>query len=210
MCLADVRGNVNISNNTVAIILAAGKSKRLGEPKALIKLGEKTLIQFIIERLKRLNLKTIVVTNSNLVNQIKNSIKSDKITIIIPENTDYRTGNLIAGLANIKTPERILVVPIDRPGWSLKTVKKLLSMNETCCPEFKGKGGHPLLICNSDIETLINASRDTPLNSLFETKRITVDDPELHLNIDTKKDVVKLNRYFEKSDLGLDESFNKE
>jgi len=190
-----IRGNVEINRKTTAIILAAGKSKRLGEPKALLKCGDKTLIEFLIERLELFNLNIIIVTNNNLSRKIKSLTKSTNSTIITPLDSTHRTGNLIAGLIAAKKPKKILVVPIDRPGWSLKTLEKLLEMNITCCPEYNGKGGHPLLICDNDVEKLINSSIDTPLNSIFKTKRIKVNDPELHLNIDTKEDIKKLDNY---------------
>lgn len=186
-----------MDNSTTAVILAAGESKRLGQPKALLKLGEKSLIDFIISRLEILNLDIIIVTNKKLFPELE-KFNSNKITLIIPENTEHRTGNLIAGVKSIENPNKILVVPVDRPGWSTKTIKTLLSMEETCCPEFNGKGGHPLLICKSDVFKLINSSVKIPLNEIFYTKKIKVNDPYLHLNIDTENDIIKLNDFYDK------------
>lgn len=47
-----------------AIILAGGKNSRMEKNKALLKIGEKTVIERIIEELKPLVEKIIVVTNS--------------------------------------------------------------------------------------------------------------------------------------------------
>jgi len=186
--------NVNMSKNTVAIILAAGESKRLGEPKALLNCGNKTLIKFIVERLKSVNLQVIVVTNIKLVELITESLDSTT-TIVVPNDVSNRTGNLLAGLAVCETPQRILVVPIDRPGWSMETLLQLLSMNVTSCPEFEGRGGHPLLICGKDIDILSNSPVDIPLNSIFKIKKYEVNDPYLHLNIDTPSDVIHLKKF---------------
>ncbi|MAS62183.1 MAG: hypothetical protein CMA34_00670 [Euryarchaeota archaeon] len=186
---------MNLAKNAFAIVLAAGKSKRLGRPKALLKCGEKTLIKFIVDKLESINLKVVVITNLELEKLIAKSLKSNNSKIIVPENTEYRTGNLIAGLNVIKNPEKILVVPIDRPGWSLDTLKHLLKMNVTCCPEFQGKGGHPLLICKNDLEKLSKSSIDTPLNTIFTTKRILVKDQYLHLNIDTPEDLILFKKF---------------
>lgn len=188
---------MNIVESTVAIVLAAGQSERLGEPKSLLNCGNKTLIKFIVERLESLNLKVIVVTNNNLKIPISKSLDSTKATLIVPEDVNHRTGNLISGLELCKDSERVLVVPVDRPGWSLKTVKLLLTMNETSCPEYRGKGGHPLLICKNDLDSLLNSTRETPLNSIFETRKIKVDDSNLHLNIDKQEDVILLKRFIE-------------
>jgi|TARA_B100001540_G_scaffold317436_1_gene350626 molybdenum cofactor cytidylyltransferase len=186
---------MNPAKNVFAIVLAAGKSKRLGRPKALLKCGEKTLIKFIVDKLESINLNVVVITNLELEKLIAKSLKSNNTKIIVPKNTEYRTGNLIAGLNVIKNPEKILVVPIDRPGWSLDTLKHLLKMNVTCCPEFQGKGGHPLLICKNDLEKLSKSSIDTPLNTIFTTKRIIVKDQYLHLNIDTPEDLILFKKF---------------
>ncbi len=186
---------MNPAKNVFAIVLAAGKSKRLGRPKALLKCGEKTLIKFIVDKLESINLNVVVITNLELEKLIAKSLKSNNTKIIVPRNTENRTGNLIAGLNVIKNPEKILVVPIDRPGWSLDTLKHLLKMNVTCCPEFQGKGGHPLLICKNDLEKLSKSSIDTPLNTIFTTKRIIVKDQYLHLNIDTPEDLILFKKF---------------
>ena len=188
---------MDIAKNTVAIVLAAGKSERLGEPKALLNFGKGTLIKFIVDRLEKLNLEVIVVTNSKIGKDVQDCLILNSAKIIIPNNVDNRTGNLISGILASENPERALVVPIDRPGWSLDTVKVLLRMNITCCPKFQEKGGHPLLICKNDIIKLISSNVEKPLNSIFQTKKINVNDVNLHLNIDTQEDIAKLKKFMD-------------
>lgn len=188
---------MHITENTVAIVLAAGKSERLGEPKALLNCGKYSLIEFIVKRLESLAIKVIVVTNLSLEKAILESLKSTKAVLVIPDDVENRTGNLIAGIDNCEDPQRILVVPVDRPGWSLDTIKILLEMNETSCPEYNGKGGHPLLICKKDLDSLTKSAKDTPLNSIFNTIKIKVDDPNLHLNIDSQEDLVLLKKFID-------------
>ena len=71
-------------------------------------------------------------------------------------------------------------------------------MDETCCPEFQGKGGHPLLICKEDLEKLSKTPIETPLNTIFVAKKISVMDSFLHLNIDTPQDINLLNKFINK------------
>ena len=42
---------INYSNNVAAIILAGGQSKRMGKPKALLKIGTETMLQRIVRLL---------------------------------------------------------------------------------------------------------------------------------------------------------------
>ncbi|MGB1495430.1 MAG: hypothetical protein ACPG8U_02935, partial [Candidatus Thalassarchaeaceae archaeon] len=71
---------------------------------------------------------------------------------IIPNNSPEsgRTGSLQIGLnfilENFSKNFKALVVPVDRPGFSSSTLSKLLSLNNTSCPEKDGKGGNPYRI----------------------------------------------------------------
>lgn len=47
-----------------AIILAGGKSKRMGKEKALLHIGEKTIIEILVDRLKSIFPKIILSTNN--------------------------------------------------------------------------------------------------------------------------------------------------
>ena len=63
-----------------AIILAAGKGLRLrkilkGKPKPLLKIGNKTLIENLIEKLKDLNEKKIILVTGYKSNEIKKIVK---------------------------------------------------------------------------------------------------------------------------------------
>ena len=53
-----------------AILLAAGASKRLGEPKALVDIHGESLIKLIIRKLKQNDLRIIIVTRKELVDEI--------------------------------------------------------------------------------------------------------------------------------------------
>lgn len=64
------------------IILAAGQSKRLGQPKQLLTLGEKTLLQHTIDISLKLGLPTFVVLGAN-EKSISPTIQQENIHIVI-------------------------------------------------------------------------------------------------------------------------------
>ena len=88
-----------IRNNepVFSVILAAGSSKRLGQPKALLNIGNTSLIDFTVNRLKEHNLTIIIVTREELFLDIKCSVTgAETITNRVPE--EGRTGSLQVGL----------------------------------------------------------------------------------------------------------------
>ena len=108
-----------------------------------------------------------------------------------------RTGSVQCGLAyilerNSRLPKKVLLVPVDRPGWSVELVNNLLESKTTTCPVWNDRGGHPLLVVGGDVNAVYLAEVDAPLSSLIQRKPLPVDFPWLHLNIDTEADLVDL------------------
>ena len=54
-------------NNILAVILAGGKSKRFGQDKSQIKLGDKTLLEHTLYKIKSKFNKILIVTNNNKI-----------------------------------------------------------------------------------------------------------------------------------------------
>tara|TARA_B100001109_G_C18843643_1_gene465726 strand:- start:47 stop:631 length:585 start_codon:yes stop_codon:yes gene_type:complete len=179
------------------IILAAGRSSRLGEAKALIDLGGNSLISCLVARLQKLtNVAITAVTNADLLADIM--IQCPSIHVVLnPDPEKGRTGSLRCALESIlerngRLPNRLLLVPVDRPGWSIEIVRLLLESDVSCCPSWDDRGGHPLLLVGDDIKSVYLSSADVPLSSLIQRKTIRVNFPFLHLNIDRQEDVNKL------------------
>ena len=182
------------------IVLAAGESSRLGYPKALIEVGGETLVSWISRRLTELGLSPVIVTRNELYQKVKDSV-GDVDVIINYSPESGRTGTVKEGLKFLRMdsrgPPRILIVPVDRPGFSQSTVKFLMSKVSSTCPVFDGRGGHPLLVSEEDCDKILKTPSDVPLNKVICPQRIPVDDRYLHLNIDTKDDVDEFLRAVE-------------
>ena len=173
-----------------AIVLAAGASKRLGSHKALVEVKGQTLVELVCSKLQNAGLSATVVTRSSLEQNIEKLLPNT--SLIVNPNPDLgRTGTIQCGIESIGI-KPLLIVPVDRPGFSLDTVKKLCECNDTTIPTLNEKGGHPIAISIQDCENILRAEPDTPLREIISPDRITVEDPHLHLNIDTEGDVIEL------------------
>jgi molybdenum cofactor cytidylyltransferase len=101
-------------------------------------------------------------------------------------------GLIAIGETQGRLPKRVIICPIDRPGWSISTLEKLLSGEGDLKPAKDGRGGHPLLLSRDSIEAVMASKRDEPLRDIISANQIEVDDPFLHLNIDNPDDLVVL------------------
>lgn len=84
-----------------AIILAAGMGRRLGEiaisnPKPLIEVGGKTLVQHAINFMNILGIKDIIVVGGYLFDKLNEVVKSIDSSIKVIENTEYELQNLLS------------------------------------------------------------------------------------------------------------------
>ena len=176
------------------IVLAAGASARLGQPKALLEIDGKPLIQHLVERLESVGLEPVIVTRADLSVDILLALP-ERSVVINPNPDAGRTGSLQCGLKQILDTKggnrafRLLVVPVDRPGFSNETLETLMEKDVCACPEKDGRGGHPLLLMPDDVAQIRTAEADTPLRDLCAPERFEVDDMHLHLNLDTPAEI---------------------
>ena len=171
------------------VVLAAGSSERLGQPKALVKVGEGNLVGWLVSRLRAKGLEPLVVTNEDIIEEVTDSV--DCRVIINPEPGAGRTGTLQIGISHLESNirQRILVVPVDRPGFSDSTLEALISSADTSCPTKGGKGGHPILLSAEDVARVIQSPPSASLRDLIDPRRIEVADSHLHLNVDRQEDL---------------------
>tara|TARA_B110001452_G_scaffold248074_1_gene234561 strand:+ start:896 stop:1438 length:543 start_codon:yes stop_codon:yes gene_type:complete len=173
-----------------AIVLAAGSSSRLGQPKALVKWNDETLVGRSVRILQESGCNPIiVVTRSEL--QVDVMLSCPGATIIVNPNPEQgRTGSLQIGLLSLvselgRTPRRVLITPVDRCGWNLQTISALMECNSNTSPS---PSGHPLLLC--EIDNVLSLPRDSSLRENLEINRISA--PGEHMNIDTPADLEAL------------------
>lgn len=191
---------------TRAVVLAAGASERLGQPKSMVSVTvdgvEMPLVRYLVERIEAADVETIVVTRQELVVDIMLALPGRAI-VINPNPEAGRTGSLQCGikaiLDNKRTPKelRLLVVPVDRPGFSDSTLSALLESDHCACPAKDGRGGHPLLLTTAELNAILNAEPDVSLRYLAHPMRMNVVDEHLHFNLDSLDDLDQLDSVIE-------------
>ena len=130
------------------LILAAGESKRMGSPKALLDFHGETFLDRLIGVFSDFCAPVVVVLGCDAA-RIRSEVKHPE-RVIFAENQDYRLGQLSSmqcGLRAVpETAEGILFTLVDHPNVRPSTIQALLAPPATplAIPRFQGRRGHPI------------------------------------------------------------------
>ena len=183
-----------------AVILAAGASQRLGEPKSLVAVGDTTLVGLAYQKLVKAGCSPVViVTRSELSVQIMQATVGS-IVLVNSDPEEGRTGSIQCGILSLagdkgRMPRRLIIAPVDRPGWRIEHVKSLLLEERSSTLASNGRRGHPLLLDAEAIQSVLAASAQSPLRELVSFEEVVVDGPLLGLNIDHPDDLILLKEH---------------
>lgn len=176
--------------SVAGIILAAGESRRIGRPKALLPFRNGTFISVLAETLSHYCSPVYAVFGFDAEHLMAQSPAS----VIAVENPDYRQGmltSLQAGLrAMPEVPERVLFTLVDHPAVESGTVLGLLRSDAALViPRYAGKRGHPVLMRRGIAREVMAEPVTSKLNHVFdrhagEIHYVDVDDAGVRDDID--------------------------
>ncbi|MCK4896493.1 MAG: nucleotidyltransferase family protein [Candidatus Heimdallarchaeota archaeon] len=190
--------------NLPVIILAAGDSKRMGEPKGLLNYRGRPFLVHQIERLLEIGLSEIIVVlgkDYKLYHEKVPEFNGVEFTVN-PATERGQFSSIQCGMQKIKssTASGVFIFPIDVPCsdeevW-VELANALSSSNiAVTIPEFQGKKGHPVLISREFMQHLISCGFDTRLDfeiykqiDLKKAKIISVNDKNITRNLNTPED----------------------
>jgi len=135
------------------VVLAAGESRRMGEPKALLPFGEKTMIEEVLDRVTAANADGVLVVLGSNWEKIAAQIKGYRVKVSL--NPHFQRGMLSSVIWGFQAlpakAKAALFVLADQPRIPSWVINKVIAAYKTgskgiVIPTFKGERGHPLLI----------------------------------------------------------------
>ncbi len=182
------------------MILAAGESRRMGQPKLLLPFGEKTIIETIVEKVVSSRVDNTLVVLGSEREEVEEKIKNFPVQVAF--NTDYPSGMLSSVLCGLRTlPEdtqAVVVVLGDQPSVSKEVIDKIVDAYQKTgkgivLPVFKKERGHPVIIdmkYKDEIERLNPdiGLRGTVYSHPEDILEVAVDTPNILKDIDDEAD----------------------
>jgi molybdenum cofactor cytidylyltransferase len=194
-----------------AIVLAAGTSARIGEPKQLLPLGGRSVLERTLENLRRAELAQVVLVLGASADLILGTLPGALLYgLAVVRNPDYRQGmatSLRVGLGAVRPElDAALIVLGDQPFVRPATLGHILDRYrsaeaEIVIPFFQGKRGNPVLLCRSLFPEAMALQGDSGFRVLFGKHangiaEVDVDDPGILLDIDSRQDYERLRSHF--------------
>lgn len=146
----------NKKSNVEVLIMAAGASRRLGQPKQLLKYNGETLIRKIIKEAHSSKIGNVTVVTGYDNKRIENEIRDLDINIFYNEEWEEGLGASIRNgvkyiLGNSPQTNAILLTMVDQPHVNAEHFKKLLNAYEPSrsmiiASAYSGTFGVPVLI----------------------------------------------------------------
>jgi molybdenum cofactor cytidylyltransferase len=134
--------------SVAGLILAAGESKRMGSPKALLDLQGETFLDRLIRVFSQFCAPLAVVLGCE-ADRIRGGLQRPGRAIFV-ENTDYRLGQLSSMQCGLRAlppdVEGVLFTLVDHPNIQPSTIAALLESPRATLsiPRYQGRRGHPM------------------------------------------------------------------
>ena len=198
----------NSTEKIAIVLLAAGASTRLGQPKQLLKFGEKTLLEKITEVALSTGCQPVVIVLGAFFEKIQSEVVHMPVTILNNENWASGMGGTIACsmdflMKNHPETEAVLLILCDQPHLSPEVLEKLVeewraSGKSIVASEYGGTFGVPALFDKKlfpELAALDGEKGAKPVMLRHREEMEFVPFPEGKTDLDTPEDYTRFARH---------------
>ena len=193
-----------------AIVLAAGASSRMGQPKAALPFGQtgETVLSRIVSTILAGGVPEVVIVGGAHFDAVRRAMPMPEARARVIEHAGWQQGqlsSLLAGLSAIDEQlllEAVIVTPVDVPLVQASTVTAVIAAwRRTRAPIVRPvhgeRHGHPVLFDRSIFADLRSADPAIGAKAVFAAHRdrvlnVEVNDPGAFEDIDTPQDYARL------------------
>lgn len=194
------------SGKVVGILLAAGASTRLGQPKQLLDFGGKPLVRHVAEAALASRLERLIVVVGNQAAAVRATLEGLPLDVV--ENPDFLQGqstSLRAGVAALPSDlDAALVLLVDQPFVDAVLIDRLIAHFETSgaaivAPEHAGQRGNPVVFAAALLPELARVTGDVGARDVIRRHReelatVELEDARAFLDVDTWEDYEKVRQ----------------
>jgi CTP:molybdopterin cytidylyltransferase MocA len=173
------------------VILAAGASKRLGEPKQLLVLGGETLLERAVRVARAAGCSPVVVVLGASAEAIRAGCELDDAVVVMNEDWSEGMGSSIrAGAGVMRNADACIVMTCDMPAVTAGHLRALMSSGEMTASSYSSKKGVPAYFPVEAFQSLLELRGDAGAKDLLRSAR-SVELVGGELDVDTMEDLAR-------------------
>ena len=186
-----------------AVITAAGKSSRMGSFKPLLKIGNLTVAEQVVQNFHAAGIRDIVLVTGNNAEELERNLKHLGLVFLRNDRYEYNEmfDSVKIGLNYLKdTCDKVFLTPVDVPLFTTDTVKALLQSKANIgIPVCRGETGHPIILDINAINKILVYSgegglRDAMASLSLDVEHIETGDEGILYDMNTQADYDKILR----------------
>jgi molybdenum cofactor cytidylyltransferase len=198
-----------------AVLLAAGRSRRMGAFKPLLPFGPRSVVETCVNNLLAAGAEEVVVVVGHRAEEVRGHLSHLPVRFAVNAGVGSEMGVSIArGVeelswgdaavenagekADEKAAGALLIALADHPGVTAVEIREVVAAHRQSgarivVPEWRGRGGHPVLVSDSLRASLLNLDEAGGLRALFarhadEVLRLPVASRYVARDMDTWED----------------------
>jgi molybdenum cofactor cytidylyltransferase len=184
-----------------AIILAAGQSKRMGQPKMLLPWGRSTVIEHVITTFLKAGIEDVTVVTGGAREQVEGTISQYPVRKV--HNHDYAAGEMLSSIQCAmgvmpESAQAMLIGLGDQPQVQENSLRLICeayrdSQSRLIVPSFQMRRGHPWLVARPLWKEILALKPPESLRDFLnrhsgEIHYVRVETPSILADLDTPED----------------------
>lgn len=190
------------------ILLAAGLSKRMGQPKQLLPFGKGTIVETVVDNMLDAKFGEVIVVVGHCAKQVQDILGERPVKIVF--NPDYREGMLTSAQTGIRSlnfenvknksdRDAFSLMLVDQPFITSELIDKVIDAyaqtdKGIALPSYNYKRGHPVIFHHRYANEILALDAESGgVRSLFKSHSkeiyyVSVDTDDVLRDIDYRED----------------------
>jgi molybdenum cofactor cytidylyltransferase len=184
-----------------AIILAAGESKRMGQPKMLLPWENGTVLTHVISTFQQAGLDEILIVTGGARDEVERLVSNLNVQVV--HNSGFASGEMLSsiqcGLQVLPHQTQGALIGLgDQPQVREGSVRRVCEAfreahSNLVVPSYRMRRGHPWLVARPLWEELLGMKSPQSPRGFLNTHQaeihyVNVDDPNILADLDTPED----------------------
>lgn len=186
--------------NVAGVVLAAGASKRLGEPKQLVRLGDETLLERAVRVARVAGCSPVIVVLGAEYAQVIAGCSLGDVVMVINDGWEEGMGSSIRigvhACQNVADAvEGVVIMACDQPAVTTTHVRCLIDGGELRASRYAGRNGVPAFFPKEHFAALMSLGGDAGARELLRNAE-QLDLPHGELDVDTAVELERARELF--------------